>query len=363
MASELTNAFPHPGDADTSFAGGFVENLESFWCNAFTVVPDFELNFTSMLLKTDRSGRSSGMAMNIGETFLQHAKEHQFAFSGRSFQIRSNLACHLDPATTGETFSEPAGCRGYPRFIEQRRVQQVGGRADFLECSVRKRIQVVDKNLESGALILKLPNQGDGHLHCGESLTGSVMQFAGDVPSFFVLQSHQTQGQPTHLFLGMLADVHFGSQARQRLRQFVSPNLYSLLQLIMRFLQTALSPLPFTDLTGKGSDTLVQSQLLAAIGLSKRNENTADQKTAHNSVNFSRASRQERMAWIDEPVEDSHEAKNGRQYGGSVPAHNRTVGHRNIDSDVEGDVPQNRVQYPAEYYRENSRQGSNRIAR
>jgi len=68
--------------------------------------------------------RASGMAMNIGQTFLHHAKHVISRVVWQSSQIPGNFKFHLDPAALREPFCIPPQSRRQPGLVEQRRMQQ-----------------------------------------------------------------------------------------------------------------------------------------------------------------------------------------------------------------------------------------------
>jgi hypothetical protein len=60
------------------------------------------------------------------------------------------------------------------------------------------------------------------------------------------------------------------------------------------------------------------------------------------------------MAWVDEPIEDPDEPEDRRHRSGCVTRDDGAVGDRDINSNVEGDMSQGRIERPAKDYRQNS---------
>lgn len=116
----------------------------------------------------------------------------------------------------------------------------------------------------------------------------------------------------------------------------------------MSGLQIPLSEMPFINFAAQRLNGFIQSQLLAAIGFSQRDKDCTHQEEPDHAMNFGWARRPKRVAWIDEPIEDSDKAQEGGDHCGNIPAHNRAVGDRNIHSRVKRDMPQDGIEHPAE---------------
>jgi hypothetical protein len=129
-------------------------------------------------------------------------------------------------------------------------VKQIRRRAHFLECGIGQGIEVIDQRLERRGGFLKGPNYCNGHLYCCQRLARGVVQFAGYAPAFFVLERHETQGEPEQFFLSVLADFHLGFEPGQSLKEFLRAGLHSLFELIVRDTQLALDVLSFFRLPG-----------------------------------------------------------------------------------------------------------------
>ena len=140
------------------------------------------------------------------------------------------------------------------------------------------------------------------------------------------------------------------------------PRLHALLELIVSSLQMNLSQLPFTDFVAESMNDFIQAQLLPSIGLPEGYENDRYQEASDNPVNLRGTRRPEGMARIDKPIEDSDEAKDCREDCRRIPAHQCAVGLRDINRNVEGDTPQDRIKEPAQKDGENSRQCRNRVS-
>ncbi len=84
--------------------------------------------------------------MNIAETLLHDPKQRHFNSFREPPQIRRRLQLDLHPTALGEAVREPAHRRSQAALIQQRRMQQVGQRADIARRSVQQR-QAFSKRL------------------------------------------------------------------------------------------------------------------------------------------------------------------------------------------------------------------------
>ena len=81
----------------------------------------------------------------------------------------------------------------------------------------------------------------------------------------------------------------------------------------------------------------------------------ANEEPSDNAVNLGRPEDQERMARIDEPIEDSQEANDRAQGGGRDHADDCVKSHCHIYRDIESDMAENRVEHSSKQNRDHGR--------
>src|SRR6202522_4776338 len=74
------------------------------------------------------------MTMNIGETLLNNPEDGKLHFFGQIREIRRNVELGINFTAFGESLDIPAKGRSEPRFIQQRRMQQIGNGTNLLTC-------------------------------------------------------------------------------------------------------------------------------------------------------------------------------------------------------------------------------------
>ena len=121
MAAELADAFLHTLQADAGALGLAVLPRGQ----TFAPVANFEGQFAMLAGDADAGARAPGMAMHVGEGFLDDAEDGGFTFAGQAAQVRGQFQFHLNVAAFGKFFDEPAQRGAQTHFVEQRRMQQV----------------------------------------------------------------------------------------------------------------------------------------------------------------------------------------------------------------------------------------------
>ena len=70
--------------------------------------------------------------MNVGQTLLHDAEYHQLHFAGESAEVFRNFQRDIQLAALVQALNVPKQRSGKPGLVQQRRVQQIRSRADFL---------------------------------------------------------------------------------------------------------------------------------------------------------------------------------------------------------------------------------------
>jgi len=285
--------------------------------------------------------------VHVGETLLENAKENEFAVAGWAVHLFGHIAVDLDSATLGETFDEPACGGSDAGLVKQRRVEKVRGGANLLQGSVGQCVEVVDEEEKIGAHGAGLTDEGYGHFHGGEGLSGGVVEFASDAAAFFILQGHEANGELAELILGLLADGDFGFETSQGLREFVRAFLDTEFEFVVCQAQFLFGALAFAGLGGEREESIAQAEMLAAEGVAEDGENGADEKSANDVVHLVLANELDGVAGIDEEIKNAAEAEEAAEDGWENAADNGAVCDCDVERNVKGDVAKNGVEKPA----------------
>ncbi len=167
-----------------------------------SVVLDLQMNIAIGSNQTNISGRTSRMAVNIGEALLHRSEDRRFHVLREPPEVFGDIQINPYFAALGESFDVPANRRGQPGFVQQGRMEEVRNRADFLVDFLGQRQGVV--NGLSGLLqtFQIAADRAEIHGQRRQSLPDAVMQFAGQPPSLIVLRAHQ-RTEATEMWLPM----------------------------------------------------------------------------------------------------------------------------------------------------------------
>src|SRR5258708_2938381 len=130
-AAYLPEPFPHPSHPTTP---GACPAHPNFLFRRYTIaaILDLYANLTVRSSNANPGCRASRMAMNIRETLLHGPENRRLGLAIEPPKIRGNLQIHFDLATLGESLCVPTESRSKSGFVQQRRMEQVGDRADLL---------------------------------------------------------------------------------------------------------------------------------------------------------------------------------------------------------------------------------------
>src|SRR5262249_2418207 len=128
-----------------------------------------------------------------------------------------------DAAARGEAIAEPPQGGGEAGIVQERRVEDVGERADIPERLLHQRLALGDLPIPPGSGSLSAaPSPIEVDRGCHEILGGSVVEVAGGPASFFVLRLQEASGQLAELALrlplrGNVVEIdHDAADARLR---------------------------------------------------------------------------------------------------------------------------------------------------
>jgi hypothetical protein len=152
------------------------------------------------------------VAVNVGQTLLQHAKKSQLEILGKPSQIVGHIQLDVDAAALRKTLNIPAGGGREADFIQKWGMQEVrdgsrlsNGLIEKLNCG-----QKFGSWLGAGKYF-------QIHFDARQILAQAVMQFAGKLAALLILHLQQARGEMTQRFfalasagLGLGAGVEFG---------------------------------------------------------------------------------------------------------------------------------------------------------
>ena len=95
------------------------------------VVDDFESEERVLLGETDFGGGAAGMALNIGKTFLNDAKESDFERLRQALELGIGNELGLNPAAFAKAVGVLLEGGDETEIVEERRMEQVGERANL----------------------------------------------------------------------------------------------------------------------------------------------------------------------------------------------------------------------------------------
>ena len=95
------------------------------------MVDYFENEERALLGEMDFGGGAAGMALDVGETFLNDAEESNFERLRQALELGIGNELGLNPAAFAEAVGVLLEGGDETKIVEERRMEQVGERADF----------------------------------------------------------------------------------------------------------------------------------------------------------------------------------------------------------------------------------------
>ena len=136
-AAKLLDAFAHAGDADAASAAHDVLERGASECH----VPDPRSPAPGLRVgpQTNVGGLTARVAMNVGQRLLNDPKERRLRVARQPLETLGQIEVHFDAAALGKPAGVPSQRRQQARFVEKRRVKQIGQRPDFGHRLLRQR--------------------------------------------------------------------------------------------------------------------------------------------------------------------------------------------------------------------------------
>ena len=128
------------------------------------------------------------MAMDIRQGLLHQPKNGRLQIARQPIEIVRELQLNRDLAAFCKSLDVHPESGSKPRFIKQRRVEEVGNRADILGHIVHQGRAIRDRARRLGETFEVRSQAGQVHVECREGLSDAIVQFACDAPALFILQ-------------------------------------------------------------------------------------------------------------------------------------------------------------------------------
>src|SRR6266567_2842298 len=139
---------------------------------------------------------ATGVAMNVGQTLLEHAKKRQFRVPRQPLKISRCLERSLDSAARAETLEIPGYRRLQSHFFQHRRVEQIRKSTNLLDALFSQSDTLNYLLSHGGILRLQAGRERiQAYLHRRNTLTQRVVKIPSDPPSLFILQLQQVRGE------------------------------------------------------------------------------------------------------------------------------------------------------------------------
>ena len=208
-ATKLSHALAHAGDTDAET--GFVRLLRTIVgreMQAPAKVDDFESDGGVFLKQANPGGRATGMALNVGEAFLDDAEQGGFDRLGQAGELRAELEASVDAAAFAEPLEVFVERGDETEIIEKRRVEKIGKSADFARHLLGEGTGFFER--ASSGLIVRMDGLAclsETEIDGQDGLRKAVVELATDAAALFVLELEELRRE---LMDGALGIFHLG---------------------------------------------------------------------------------------------------------------------------------------------------------
>src|ERR1700722_20154181 len=122
-AAQEPQSFAHSAN---SYTESSFQNCRVFGRESSSRVCDVQAKPAILRLDANACGLAAGVAMDVGQAFLDQAEDGQFGVLRQSFRTGGDLQIDVDPAALRKAVDIPAKGGIQSHLIEQRGVQQMG---------------------------------------------------------------------------------------------------------------------------------------------------------------------------------------------------------------------------------------------
>jgi hypothetical protein len=233
VAGVGAKAFAHTAEAHS---GAAVANGGEFLGgDALTEIADFDEEAGAVESDMDVRGLAAGVAVNIGQTFLDDAEDGEFQVVGQAVEFGDGKI-NLNRGALLQTLDIPSQSGAEAEFIEQRGMKQIrrgakfliqfaGEGEGFLYGFAKFRAGVFDFSRD----LTEIHGQGS------DDLAGAIVHFAGEAATLFVLGGHEADGEFAKL-IGLEQNIIVAGF------EFAGASLDLLLERFGEFAETLLAP-------------------------------------------------------------------------------------------------------------------------
>ena len=171
--------------------------------HAAAEVNDFEDDNGAFLAKANLGGGAAGMALDIGETFLNDAEQGEFDRLGQAAEFGKQIKLRIDRTALRETVSVFAERGDEAQIVEQGGMEEIRKRADFAGHLLGEGAGFFES--ANGFFVRRksFADLGEAEIDSENGLRKTVVKLPANAAAFFVLQAKE--------LIGKLADGAFGA--------------------------------------------------------------------------------------------------------------------------------------------------------
>ena len=144
----------------------------------------------------DFGGGAAGVALDVGEAFLNYAEKGDFDGLGEAREIGVGEELRLDAAALTEAVNIFPEGRDEAEIVEQRRMKEIGERADFAGHLLREGAGFFEGT--RGGFFLRgqrLANLGEAEIDGENGLRKAVVKLAAEAAALFILKLQKLRGE------------------------------------------------------------------------------------------------------------------------------------------------------------------------
>jgi len=173
------------------------------------MVDDFEGDLGILLAQANLGGGAAGVALDVGETFLNDAEERDFHGLGKAFEGSEGKQLSFNAAALAEAVDVFLEGGEQAKVVEKRGMEEIRKSTDFAGHLLGEVASFFEG--AGGGLFLggeRLANLGEAEVDGQDGLCEAVVEFAANAAAFVILKLEEPVGKIVDGALGVL---HFGN--------------------------------------------------------------------------------------------------------------------------------------------------------
>jgi len=171
-------------------------------------VDDFESEAGVQLREANLSGSAAGMALNVGETFLNDAEESDFERLRETLEINLSNELRVNATAFAETVDVFLEGGDEAEVVEKRGMEEVGKSADFAGHLLGEGAGAFERDRRSFLPRREgLANLSETEIDGKDGLREAVVEFAANAAALVILKLEEASGETVN---GALGVFHFG---------------------------------------------------------------------------------------------------------------------------------------------------------